>query len=134
MSLHQKCFDKFMLDQQQWAVFSFMLCRNPKLVSVGLKSNRERSAKVKQILFALRPDIEVHFHQGRAKMKMTKYWCQYLDQIQIWIVCEYYICVNRGLTPNLPALKWVSLDKIFKYFLPTFFVSSIFWSNSQSNY
>ena len=85
--------EKFILDQH-WAVLFHALQKSKAAIS--WKSQIEKSAKVKQILFALSPDIEVHLHQGRAKYQisvsilkpniggeimMTKYWCHLVDQI-----------------------------------------------------
>ena len=35
--------------------------------AISLRSQIHQSAKVKQILFALSPDIELHLHQGEAR-------------------------------------------------------------------
>ena len=49
--------------------------------AISLRSQIHQSAKVKQILFALSPDIEVHLHQGGGEMMMTKYLRKILDQL-----------------------------------------------------
>ena len=60
MSLHRKCFDKFILRINNNGQFSFMLCRNPKLVSVGGNSNREKCTSQKNL------DMFLEIHSGDA--------------------------------------------------------------------
>ena len=67
------------MDQKQWAVL-FHALQNWK-AAISLRSQIHPSAKVKQILFALSPDIELHLHQGGGKMMMTKYLRKILDQL-----------------------------------------------------
>ena len=61
---------------QQWAVHFHALQKSKAAISWKSQILGE-SAKVKQILFALSPDIEVHLQQGGAEMTRTKYWIKY---------------------------------------------------------